>query len=292
MRNLLSALGIKWFGGQRPPPGPRFLVLLPITRRPHLLEFAVTSVLRQSEQDFELHIISDGAPRTTNLKITALAGLDKRITAHLFPKGERNGEYYRDSIIRNSNARYVCQIGDDDIWFPDHLAEIAKLLSECEFGHTIQTEAAPDFRLRPLLGDIADISISQRMLNERFNIFGPTACGYTKEAYLKIDKGWEAAPANIWSDLFMWRKFLAHPDIRCRTHCAFTNLHISAHHHKGLMLGQRRRINREWWNIVSSDAKLARLRLFLSSYRAPEPSADQWSNFDPTELEASTISEA
>jgi glycosyltransferase involved in cell wall biosynthesis len=289
-----SALSLRWFGGEpkTQPHAPRFLVLLPITRRPHLLEFAVASVLRQSEQDFELHIISDGAPRPTNLKIAALAGHDDRITAHVFPKGERNGEVYRDKIIRDSNARYVCQIGDDDIWFPDHLAQIARLLSECEFGHTIQTETAPAFRLLPLIGDIADMSISRRMMTERFNIFGPTACGYTREAYLKIDKGWEAAPAGIWSDLFMWRKFLAHPDIRCRSRLASTNLHISAFHHTGLTRGERRRVNRSWWDIVSDDARLARLRVFLSShrapYRTPAPSPDQWAKFDSSEDDAST----
>ncbi|MEJ0097796.1 MAG: glycosyltransferase family A protein, partial [Bauldia sp.] len=128
--------------------------MLPITRPPHLLEVAVETVLRQSEQDFELHIISDGAPEATRQKIVALCKSDSRLTAHLHPKGTRNGEYYRDPIIRESKAPYVCQIADDDLWFPSHLAQIAELLALADFGHTIQTEAAPGFRLRPLLGDV------------------------------------------------------------------------------------------------------------------------------------------
>lgn len=38
----------------------------------------------------------------------------------------------------------ICQISDDDIWFPEHLAEIALLLDEVEFGNTLHTAVSPD----------------------------------------------------------------------------------------------------------------------------------------------------
>ena len=259
----------------------RFLVLLPITRPPDLLGFSVESIQRQKEKDFEVHIISDGAPEETNLRIASLCRKDSRLTSHVFAKGNRNGEYYRDPIIRDSRASYVCQIADDDVWFPDHLTEIGRLLATCDFGNTIQTEAAPGFRLLPLLGDIADPATAQRMLTEAFNIFGPTASGYTRVTYLRLEKGWEAAPNDVWSDLFMWRKFLARADIKRRSRFAFTNLHISVPHHRGMSLGERGIINREWSEIVSDERKLDELKQCLLRHVAIRPSTDAWARFDP-----------
>jgi glycosyltransferase involved in cell wall biosynthesis len=259
----------------------RFLILLPITRPPDLLEFAVSSIQQQTEEDYEVHIISDGAPEETNCEIARLRDRDSRLTAHLFPKGKRNGEYYRDPIIRESRARYVCQIADDDIWFPDHLREIGKLLAGCDFGHTIQTEAAPGFKLMPRIGDIADPAIAQRMLNERFNIFGPTACGYTRSAYLQLETGWEAAPEEVWSDLFMWRKFLAHEGISRRSRFAFTNLHIAGPLRRALSLSERHAENSAWFKIVSDERKLDALKQCLFKHVAGRPQPGAWVSFNP-----------
>jgi hypothetical protein len=229
-------------------------------------------------KDYEVHIISDGAPIETNREIELLSRQYPRLAVHRFPKGKRNGEYYRDPIIRESRAQYVCQIADDDIWFPDHLTQIGKLLEDFDFGNTIQTEAAPGFKLRPIIGDIADPATVQRMLSKAFNIFGPTACGYTREAYLRLESGWEAAPPEIWSDLFMWRKFLAHGGIKKRSRFAFTNLHIAVPYHGALSLRERHVENGKWFKIVSSDRKLDELKQCLFKHVASFPT-DVWTSF-------------
>ncbi len=238
---------------------PTFLVLLPVLRPPHLLPFAVQSVLHQTRQDFELHIVCDGAPDETARAARDLARRHRRVAAHVFPKGERNGEAYRDPIIRESRARVVCQIADDDLWFPDHLAEIGRLLDGVGFGHTIQTEAAPGGVMRPRLGDISDPRTARRMIQERFNLFGPTASGYRREAYLKLPEGWTPAPPDVWSDLHMWRKFLRHEGIRCGTRFSFTNLHIAAPRHQGMTIEDREAINRAWWDRVANPDALDRI---------------------------------
>jgi hypothetical protein len=119
------------------------------------------------------------------------------------------------------------------------------------------------------------------MLTEAFNIFGPTASGYTRAAYLRLEKGWEAAPEDVWSDLFMWRKFLARADIKRRSRFAFTNLHISAPRHRGISIGERAIINREWSGIVSDERKLDELKQCLLRHVASCPSADAWATFVP-----------
>lgn len=258
----------------------KFLILLPIHRPPNLLKFAIASVLNQTEQDHQLHIISDGAPEETTQEVLAIARRERRVTSHIFAKGERYGETYRDPIIREARSKIICQISDDDVWFPNHLHEIEQLLGTFEFGNTIQTEAAPGRRLRPLLGDISDPETASKMITQPFNIFGPTASGYRKDAYLKLENGWTPAPDSIWSDLHMWRKFLSHGDIRCGTRLSFTNLHIGAPHHTDMRIDQREAANRDWWQTVSDPAALDQLIQVLAKHSLLARS-DGWTEFKP-----------
>ena len=254
----------------------KFLILVPIHRPPNLLKFAIDSILYQTEKDYEIHIISDGAPEETTREILSLARRHRQISAHIFTKGKRNGEAYRDSIIRDSSASFVCQIADDDIWFPNHLSQIGRLLQTYDFGHTIQTEAAPGGMLRPLLGDISDPDTARKMINERFNIFGPTASGYRKDAYLKLKDGWTGAPPDVWSDLHMWRKFLSHGDIKCGSRFSFTNIHIAAPYHKGMSIHEREVVGKEWWVHASNPASLDDLIQGLTKHACISTDNDWW----------------
>jgi len=240
-----------------------FLILLPIHRPPNLLKFAIASILNQTEQNYQLHIIGDGAPEETTHELLSLAKHDNRITSHIFAKGERNGEVYRDLIIRESRAKIICQIADDDIWFPHHLREIGCLLQDFDFGNTIQTEVAPNHCVHLQLGDISDKRTVSRMLNERFNVFGPTASGYRKEAYLKLDDGWTAAPLDIMSNLHMWRKFLRHDEIKCGTRFSFTNIHIGDLYYKKMTIEEREEANQDWLEVVSDVVAMNKLELSL-----------------------------
>src|SRR5215212_6860014 len=108
---------------------PLFTVLLPVTRPPLLLPCAIESVLEQAIGDFDLCVICDGAPPETVACAEEYARRDPRVKVLVFPKGERHGEAHRHTALSDSAARYVAHITDDDLWFPDHLAEMEKLLS-------------------------------------------------------------------------------------------------------------------------------------------------------------------
>lgn len=254
---------------------PKFLVLLPIHRPSNLLRFAVNSVLNQTENDFELHIICDGAPNDTQNLAQSMARKNRKITAHIFQKDPGRGEIFRDLIIRESRADFVCQIADDYIWFPDHLSEIGKMLSTCDFGHTLQVEAAPQLRLLPLIGNLSDDETVKKMIFEAFNFFGPTASGYRWETYLKLEEGWTAAPPDVWPDLHMWRKFLRNDKIKRGTRLSFTNLHIARPHHEELSIEVREEINKEWWEWVSDPERLDLLKQKLLKH-VFQPTGGSW----------------
>ena len=62
---------------------------------------------------------------------------DGRIRVFSFPKGEGHGEAHRHTVLQQARGRYICALPDDDLWFPDHLEQMAILLSEFEFGNLL-----------------------------------------------------------------------------------------------------------------------------------------------------------
>ncbi len=223
---------------------PAFTILLPVHRPPAALPFALASVLDQTRQDFELFVICDGAPPETAACARQIAGDDPRVQVFDHPKGERNGEVYRDQALQHARGRFVCQIADDDLWFPNHLEEMAILLGEVEFGNLPQINVGADGSMQCICGDLARANVRRGMLSRRSNFFGPTEAGYHLAAYRRLPVGWSPAPPDIWSDLYMWRKFLAHPDITCGTRFAFTSLHVEAKPRRSLTNQQRAEENR------------------------------------------------
>lgn len=203
-------------------PG-RFTVLLPITRPPAFLPFAVEAVLGQTHSDFELFIISDGAPATTIEWVREAAKRDARVRLFDFPKGERHGEAHRHSVLQEATGTFVAQIADDDLWFPEYLSEMALHLRTVDFGNLIQCTVDANGAIDAYAGDLGAPNVRERMMLTGWNFFGPTVTGYRISAYRQME-GWSAAPAGIPTDLHMWRKFLANPRFKVGTRFAIQSV--------------------------------------------------------------------
>ncbi len=233
---------------------PAFTILLPIVRGPELLEFALQSVAGQTIPGYELIIISDGAPRQTNAAAEAAASSDPRITFMAFDKGERHGEAHRHTALKQARGKYVCQIADDDVWFPDHLAQMARLLDDAEFGNTLQTYITQDDQPVGIFTDLAQQSVRERMIGTEFNIFGPTVAGYHRATYDRLETGWSPAPLGLWTDLFMWRKFLTMPGIKTATRFVVTALMFPSPLRKDWPIERRRAENARYVGLIQSDS--------------------------------------
>lgn len=93
-------------------------VIIPTYNRAEFLRSAITSVLNQTYQDFEIIVVDDGS--TDNTREVVCSFNDKRIKYILneVNKGEAGA---RNAGIMNSNAEYIAFLDDDDEWLPEKL---------------------------------------------------------------------------------------------------------------------------------------------------------------------------
>lgn len=225
----------------------RFTVLLPVHRPPALLPYAADSVLAQTHADFELFIVCDGAPDATVACARAYADRDPRVKVFAFAKGERHGEAHRHAALAHATGDFVTHIADDDLWFPNFLDEMAGLLREADFGNLVHVLVHPDGGLELYPCDLARPAVRARLLAEPpQNRFGLSFGAYRLSAYRRLPIGWSPAPPTLWTDLHMWRKFLARSDMVCATRMTVAALCFLAPLRLAMSLEERITENRRW----------------------------------------------
>jgi glycosyltransferase involved in cell wall biosynthesis len=237
----------------------RFTILLCVHREPVLLPFAMETVLWQSHTDFELFVVCDGAPPETVACASAFAARDPRIRVFDFEKGERNGARHRDTVLGWASGELVAHLAYDDLWFPDHLKELAVLLAGVEFGNLPLMAMAPDGSPLYFPGDLADPDMRHRLLSEQFNFFGPTVAGYRLSTYRRLPEGWAPAPPGAYNDLHMWRKFLRLDSITVDTRFTIQSLCLHNSLRLHMTMEDRREETARWMNIIRDAAQRAAL---------------------------------
>ena len=194
-------------------------VLIPTHSHVESLRHAVASVQQQSLQDFELFIVGDGVADATRAVVLELSASDGRIRFFDCPKGPRKGEIHRHQALQQAQGRTVAYLGDDDCWFPNHLEVLDEILTGADFGHTMQVGIDAERKIVVMPADLENPVFRRRMLSEIFNRFDLTFAGHMLEAYRRLPQGWRTTPPDFpWTDLYMWRQFLAQP--WCRAHSA------------------------------------------------------------------------
>lgn len=212
--------------------------------------WALKSVVDQTVRDIEIFVICDGSPPGMVSMFNGMAQQDKRIRVFEFPKSERTGEPYRDLLIKNEakgTSIYYCS--HDDLWLPDHIYELEKTLKKKDFAHSLnaavslpgnETVNGNIFQFVHY-ADLSDIRYRNRMLNEDVlqNFFGLTFAAHSRKSYLQLNQGWTTTPPGIWTDLYMWRKFLVQPGHSFGTCKKITALNFPASLRKHMTMQER-----------------------------------------------------
>jgi glycosyltransferase involved in cell wall biosynthesis len=97
---------------------PKISVIVPTYNRAELLRSAVTSILNQTCQDFEIIVVDDASNDNTEEVVNRFNNKKIKYIHHEINKGEAGA---RNTGILNSNAAYIAFLDDDDEWLPNKL---------------------------------------------------------------------------------------------------------------------------------------------------------------------------
>lgn len=206
---------------------PDILILCPTHDHADTLFAAIASAQAQTLSNWEMVVLCDGCPARTQTVLEAITQRDGRISTVRFPKSERFGENHRDPVIRQSRARIVCQLSDDDLWLPDHLAVMTQLLEHADWANQAPLRLQPDGQ-----SDWWPVNMGtpQMKRSQAAGIplsAGPNFVAYRREAYLALPEGWTCAPREAGpSDSYMWAKFFRQPGLRIASTARTTALKL------------------------------------------------------------------
>jgi glycosyltransferase involved in cell wall biosynthesis len=191
-------------------------VIVPTHDHGPTLRSSLGSVLVQTVEDIEVFVIGDGVPEVTREIVGELSRADERVRFFDHPKGARNGELYRHEALKQARGEIVCYLSDDDLWFPEHVETMRRLLDRHDFANSLPVHVTVEGVVASLVVDLGDPRFGERMLGGTG--FIPLSCGaHTLDAYRRLPAGWSTTPAGIYTDLFMWQKFFREPGCRAQS---------------------------------------------------------------------------
>lgn len=112
---------------------PLISVITCTFNRAHLIGETIESVLNQTFQDFEYHIIDENSDDNTEQVVGSFK--DKRLIYYKTPNTAGHLSKLRNLGINKSSGKYIAFIDSDDLWHPDKLLlQVAKLESDGTIG--------------------------------------------------------------------------------------------------------------------------------------------------------------
>ena len=111
---------------------PLVSVVTPVYNGVRTLDRAVLSVVRQRFQGWELVAIDDGSVDWSLDQLHAWSCKDDRIRV-LSSERNRGIGVVRNEAIRQARGRMICYLDCDDEYYPNYLAEVARLQTKADF---------------------------------------------------------------------------------------------------------------------------------------------------------------
>ncbi|MFN3986899.1 MAG: glycosyltransferase family 2 protein [Rhodocyclaceae bacterium] len=103
-----------------------FSVVIPAFNREREIGAAIESVLKQTEQDFEIIVVDDGSSDGTREAVARIS--DPRVRYVHQPNG--GGSKARNTGIDHARGRFIAFLDSDDVFLPHHLAQARPILQQ------------------------------------------------------------------------------------------------------------------------------------------------------------------
>lgn len=216
-----------------------------------LLRYSVASIRNQTVRDLEILIVGDGVTDEAREVIAELRREDCRICFHDFPKHERRGEPYRHQVIQRSRGKNIFYLCDRDLMLPNHVEIMTGFLRKYNFVSTTGIDVKRDQSLNirqyvGYLGPGSTVEVSKRVV-------GCLSCvGHTRDMYNHLELGWRTTPVNEFTDIYMWKQFIAHPECKTFSSVRPTILYFKRGHYPGDPVDERAKELAFWSKILST----------------------------------------
>lgn len=220
-------------------------VIIPTHNHAPLLSYSLQSALNQTVKDIEILVIGDGVGKDTRDVMEKFVKKDKRVHFFDFPKGPRTGEIHRNKILKSVRGEIVCYLSDDDLWFPDHIETMVKLLQNADFAHSFLFRIEADGILTKAFIDLSLPQYRRMMLNGTSFValsFG----AHTLSFYKKLPFGWRTTPQGTYTDHYMWQQFLQQKNCRVVSGFIPTVLNVPSFLRKDISMNTRANELKKW----------------------------------------------
>lgn len=131
------------------PIAPLVSVIVPTHNRPDMLATAISSILAQTMQSFEIIVVNDAG---TDVRPVLERFGDRENIRHLAHETNRGLAAARNTGINAARGKYIAYLDDDDTYYPNHLETLVGYLesNDCRVAYTdancaIQQKAANGF---------------------------------------------------------------------------------------------------------------------------------------------------
>jgi len=116
---------------------PFFSVVIPVYNKEPHINRSISSVLRQTFQDFELIVVNDASTDKSLEEVKKFNDSRIRIFERSMPGP--GGYAARNLGIKEAKAKWVVFLDADDEWYKDHLEELSQLIQQFQDSGLVST---------------------------------------------------------------------------------------------------------------------------------------------------------